>query len=48
MRVATVEWDARDFSAQYEAVAQEAADLVVLPEMPFSPWLPDSRRVGDP
>jgi len=45
VRVATVEWDARDFSAQYEAVAQEAADLVVLPEMPFSPWLPDSRRV---
>lgn len=43
MRVAAVQWDTRDAGPVWRAVAESAADLVVLPELCFSPWLPDRR-----
>ena len=43
MRVTTVQWDARAVAPAWDAVARANADLVVLPELCFSPWLPDQR-----
>ncbi len=45
MLVTTVEWDARGFDRRWEQVAEQRADLVVLPELGFGPWLPDSPAV---
>lgn len=45
MRVTTVQWDTRRHAQLWPLVAAQRADLLVLPELSFGPWLPDSRQV---
>ena len=45
MRITTVQWDARDPTRLWSRIASERADLLVLPELGMSPWLPDTREV---
>ena len=44
MRVVTVQWDPQRPEEQWAETAAHGADLVVLPELPFSRWLADSRE----
>jgi predicted amidohydrolase len=45
VRITTVQWDTRQFDECWAQAAEARADLLVLPELGFSPWLADSPEV---
>lgn len=47
MRITTLQWDTRQFDRLWAQAAGARADLLVLPELGFSPWLADSPQ-ADP